>query len=99
MTSPDRISELAQMAKEFDEETTSEERRVELVTALRDFAEEELPDSRCVHCHRGGFSVPYTHALIEGHCYSPAGVADYTRITKVCEFCFDKTHEKYSEFE
>lgn len=89
MTTPTRQAELTLLGEEFDNKDTSNERRIEILTKVRDYAEEEMPDSRCQFCKRGGIYAPFTHALIEGHCYSYDGMVDYTRITKVCEFCFD----------
>jgi len=90
MTAQDRIELLTAMGEEFESPKTSDDRRIELLITLRNFAEEEMPESKCVYCHQTGFHAPYTEALIEGHCYSPAGVSEYAMITKVCEYCFDK---------
>lgn len=90
MTSPERFAELQKMRREFYENSTTDKRRVEILTQVRTWAEEELPQSRCVNCKRGGIDVPYEYALIEGHCYSEAGSRDYQRITNTCEYCFDK---------
>lgn len=89
MTSQERLLELDTMRKVFESKDTTDERRAEILTKMQGWAEEEMPESRCVDCKRGGVYAPYTHALIPGHCYSYDGMVDYTRITKMCEFCFD----------
>lgn len=90
MTSPERIAQLNALSAEFYASATTRERRVEIATLVRDWAEEEMPESRCLNCHHAGVDLPYDEALIEGHCYSPDGVRDYTHITRVCEYCFDR---------
>ena len=101
MTSTERLEELAKMGEEFDAKDTTNERRIEILTRLRDIAEEEMPESRCQFCRHTGIYAPFTHALIEGHCYSHEGMVDYTRVTMVCEFCFDnlpRPEEEENEF-
>jgi hypothetical protein len=93
VTSIERLDELTRMHEEFIAMATTEERRAEILTKMRGFAEEEMPESRCIQCKHTGFYAPYSYALIEGHCYSHDGMVDYTRITMMCEFCFDKIHE------
>lgn len=90
MTTLERKAVLDQMSAEFYDPATNRDRRVVIAMQVRDWAEEEMPESRCLHCHRGGIYLPWDEALIEGHCYSEDGMTDYTRITKICEFCFDR---------
>lgn len=88
MTSEETKAELATLRTEFYAKEVTRERQVEIAERVREFAEEE-GSPRCLYCKRAGISIPYTEALIEGHCYSSDGVRDFTRITGVCEFCFD----------
>lgn len=97
MTSPERLAELQKLHNEFYAEATSDERRIEILTQVRTWGEEEMPESRCHFCKHGGFYAPYDRALIEGHCYSEAGMRDYTRVTGVCEFCFDSLPQDEEE--
>lgn len=89
MTSKENLDKLAELREEW-EENISRERRIEIVTFVRDMAEVEMPESRCLNCKHTGVYIPHDEALIEGHCYSHDGMVEYTRISKVCEFCFDK---------
>lgn len=93
----ERHDQLRLMQQEFEDENTTDDRRVEILTLMRSFAEQEMPDATCIYCKQVGIYAPYTHALIEGHCYTQDGVRDFTRITGVCEFCFDKAHEGVEE--
>lgn len=99
MTSPEELKELKKLSDEFYADDTTRERRIEIVTRVRDMAERNMPESRCLNCKRGGVAIEHDEALIEGHCYSTDGIRDYTRITKICEFCFDKMHEGLDEEE
>jgi hypothetical protein len=63
--------------------------RVFLEQASKEAQEAQL-GRKCLFCGKYAFCVPYSQALIEGHCYSEGGMRDMTRITQVCEFCFDE---------
>lgn len=89
-TAAERLSALQTYRREFYEDATTDERRVEILTIIRGWAEEEMPESKCISCGHAGIGIPYEYALIEGHCYSEAGEKDYQSITKQCEYCFDK---------
>lgn len=91
---PEQAEHLQALQDEFYADETEHERRVAILLELRPMAAEMMPESRCIFCKQPGLDVPWDEALVEGHCYSPEGVRDYTAITKVCEFCFDKVHEQ-----
>ena len=74
---------------EFETRETSRERRVELLTLVREGANEAKMGRPCPMCKNYPFFAPHDEALIEGHVYSHDGVAEI-RITGYCEFCFDK---------
>lgn len=86
----DRTAELNEARKMFYEDETTDEQRVQILLMMREFAKIDMPDSQCVSCKQPGLGVPYEYALIEGHCYSDAGMRDYTMITRMCEYCFDR---------
>lgn len=73
---------------EFETSTTTRERRIELLTLVREGANEAKVGRPCPRCKNYPFFAPYDEALIEGHVYSHDGVAEI-RITGYCEFCFD----------
>lgn len=93
MTAPDVLATLRELEQQFNDPNATDEIRKTIVEQVRVYSELELHE-RCLVCKRGGVYIPYHKALIEGHCYSENGVKDYTRITGVCEFCFDKMHEE-----
>lgn len=95
MATKERMQELGALQVEFDREATTDERRVEILLKVQVWAAEEQPESHCVICKKNGLYIPYDYALIEGHCYSEAGMQEYTRISKVCEYCFDKMHKDF----
>lgn len=85
---------------EFERDTTTDERRAEILTLMRDSAEEaqmgtswNLNKVKCPRCQHHLFYAPWTHALIEGHVYSDDGVRE-VYITGFCEFCFDLITEE-----
>ena len=81
---------------EFGNPNTSDERRVEILTLVRDGANEAEMGTRCPRCKNFTFYIPWGHALIEGHVYSHDGISEL-RITGYCEFCFDVITEKPEE--
>lgn len=86
-TSPERLDELNKMRIEFEKESTTDERRIEILLKVQEFAAEETT-ATCVHCKKHIVACPYEYALIEGHTYSADGEREYY-ITKLCEWCFD----------
>jgi len=44
---------------------------------------------RCYNCGHIGYDYPADKAYAPGHCYSPDGVVEFTRLSGLCEFCFD----------
>jgi hypothetical protein len=90
MTSPERLALLENMKAEFYDDKTNDERRVELLLQVQEWAAEEMPKSKCRDCKKPGVYIPWQYALVEGHCYSHNGMTDYITITGVCEYCFDK---------
>ena len=93
MTSIERLARLQEMKVEFEDKATTDQRRVELLTQVRDWAEDEIPESRCRQCGHSGICIIYDYALIEGHCYSASGIREYQSLSKICEYCFDKMHK------
>lgn len=81
---------------EFENPDTEEARRVEILTLLRDGADEAQMGPKCPRCRHYSFHAPYDYALIEGHIYSDAGAAE-VYITGYCEFCFDEITEEPDE--
>jgi hypothetical protein len=57
--------------------------------ALNDVVTHGGASPRCSNCMQTGYYYPADRAYAPGHCYSEAGVTDFTRITGICEFCFD----------
>lgn len=77
------------LQQEFETSTTTRERRIELLTLVREGANESKMGRPCPMCKNYPFFAPHDEALIEGHVYSHDGVAEI-QITGYCEFCFDK---------
>jgi hypothetical protein len=75
--------------REFETQTTTKERRVELLTLLQEAANESKLGRPCPVCGNHLFYAPHTEALIAGHVYSNEGLME-VRITGYCEFCFDR---------
>lgn len=73
---------------EFENSATTRERRIEILTLVREGANEVKVGPRCPRCKNYSFFAPHDEALIEGHVYSRDGLAEI-RITGYCEFCFD----------
>lgn len=90
MTSTERLQELQVLKVEFYDDKTTDNRRVEILEQVRVWAAEET-SGRCGLCTQAIISIPYPYALIEGHCYSAQGTAEF-HITGTCEYCFDKIH-------
>lgn len=74
---------------EFDHQDTLRERQVEILTLLREGANEAEMGRQCPMCKNYPFFAPHDEALIEGHVYSDNGMTEL-RITGYCEFCFDR---------
>jgi len=74
---------------EFENSKTTRERRVAILTLVREGANEAKALVPCPMCKNYPFFAPHDEALIEGHVYSHAGLAEI-RITGLCEFCFDR---------
>ena len=83
------MEEKMALQKEFEGSTTTRERRVTILTLVRDGANEAQMGPSCPMCKNYPFFAPHDEALIEGHVYSHDGIAEI-RITGYCEFCFDK---------
>jgi len=83
---------------EFETSTTTRERRIELLTLVREGANEAKQRHRCPMCKNYLFYAPHDEALIEGHVYSPEGLAEIG-ITGLCEFCFDRVTAEPNEEE
>jgi len=56
--------------------------------ALREVHEKQ-PDPKCPNCHVSGYFYPADKAYAPGHVYSEEGLAEFTRYSRYCEFCFD----------
>ena len=93
--SPD---EKAVVQQEFENENTTRERRIELLTLLKEAADESEMGSPCPRCKHYPFFAPHDEALIEGHVYSNEGIAEF-RISGYCEFCFDLVTQEPDENE
>lgn len=78
---------------EFKRHTTTDERRAEILTLVRDGADEAQMGPKCMRCGHYSFHVTWDHALIEGHVYSKDGVRE-VYISSCCEFCFDLIAEE-----
>lgn len=81
---------------EFDHRDTPRERRAEILTLLREGANEAEMGTRCPKCKNYPFFAPHDEAIIEGHVYSHDGMEEL-RITGYCEFCFDKITQEPDE--
>jgi hypothetical protein len=66
-------------------------------SALYDVVQNGGSSPRCYNCQQTGYYYPADRAYAPGHCYSEAGVTDFTRITGMCEFCFDGLHQDLDE--
>ena len=80
--------EKAALKAEFENQATTRERLIELLTLLQEGANEAGMGRRCPRCKNFLFYAPSDEALLEGHVYSRDGLAEI-RITGFCEFCFD----------
>ena len=88
----------AALKDEFENENTTRERRVELLTFLQEAADEAKQLRPCPRCKHHLFYAPHNEALVEGHVYSQDGMAEIS-ITGYCEFCFDLVTEEPDEEE
>jgi hypothetical protein len=79
----------AALRDEFYVDTTTRERRVEILTLMRGGADEARMGRPCPKCKHFPFFAPHDEPLIEGHVYSDAGHQEIG-ITGYCEFCFDE---------
>lgn len=77
------------LRNEFETSTTTRERRIEILTLVREGADEAKMGRPCPRCKHHSFYAPHDEALIEGHVYSHDGMVEATQITGYCEFCFD----------
>jgi hypothetical protein len=84
MTDEQRLA----LQHEFENRDTPRERKVEILTLMRDGADEAKMGRPCPKCKHHPFFAPHDEALLEGHVYSHDGLAEI-RITGYCEFCFD----------
>jgi len=76
------------LQKEFETSTTTRERKIEILTLVREGANESKMGPPCPRCKNYPFFAPHDEALIEGHVYSHDGMTEI-RITGYCEYCFD----------
>lgn len=83
------MDEKMALQSEFEDRATTRERRIKLLTLVREGADEAKMGRPCPMCKHYPFFAPHDEALIEGHVYSHDGVAEI-RITGYCEFCFDR---------
>lgn len=88
------MTDLIVLQQEFEDVDTAHERRVEILTTLREQAalfydEQNNTSMQCVMCKRSVFVALWNEALIEGHIYSHDGQREFS-ITRTCEYCFDK---------
>jgi len=77
------------LQQEFKTSTTTRERRIELLTLVREGSNEFKIGRPCPMCKNYPFFAPHYEPLIEGHVYSHDGMAEIG-ITGYCEWCFDK---------
>lgn len=77
----------------------------EITLALNDKrkrALETYPGQVCRNCHKPVIYLDQTEivnfngAIFEGHIYSPEGLDEF-RISRNCEYCFDKITEEFDE--
>ena len=90
--------EKAACQAEFQNSGTSRERRIELLTLVREGADEAQMGNPCPKCKHYPFMAEHSEALIEGHVYSNEGYLELS-ITGLCEFCFDLVTQEPDEEE
>lgn len=90
------IGEKIALQQEFESEDTTRERRIELLTLLQEGSDEAKTGRPCPRCKHYPFFAPYDEALIEGHVYSRAGIAEIG-LSCYCEFCFDLVTQEPDE--
>jgi hypothetical protein len=73
---------------EFEDESTSDERRIEILKIVQGEAEIHTPEKKC-YDGEVVFFVQWHKALIPGHIYSKDGLKEY-QISKHCEYHFDE---------
>jgi hypothetical protein len=86
------------LRREFETDTTTHERKVTILTLVREGANEAQIGLPCPMCKNYLFFAPHDEALIEGHVYSNDGLREI-RITGYCEFCFDRVTAEPEEEE
>ena len=86
------------LGEEFGTTATTKERRVEILTLLREGSDEAKMGRLCPRCRHYPFFAPHDEGLIEGHVYSREGLTE-VRITGYCEFCFDLVTAEPDEVE
>ena len=86
------------LQQEFETRATTDERRIEILTLVREGSNESKMGRPCPRCKNYPFFAPHDEALIEGHVYSHDGMAEI-RITGYCEFCFDLITQEPDEEE
>jgi hypothetical protein len=92
------LEEKQALEREFEDKSTTRERRIELLTLLQEGANEAKMGRPCPRCKNYLFYAPHDEALIEGHVYSRDGLAEI-RITGYCEWCFDLITQEHDEEE
>lgn len=80
------MSNLQELELRWNASDVSDAERVEIVKELQSAAPED--GKICHKCHQNVVYAPLSRALVEGHCYSNAGVGE-VGISGICEFCFD----------
>ena len=69
------------------------------LTEVIEAQETGKPSPKCICCGVIGYDYPATKAYAPGHCYSSSGIAEFTRISGVCEWCFDRITQALNEDE
>jgi Pyruvate/2-oxoacid:ferredoxin oxidoreductase delta subunit len=97
MTTEAQLENLTKAQKIFESGLASERTMKACLRLVRIYATEEPGyDMRCMNCKKAVFYAPHPEGLIEGHVYSQNGMLEY-RISRYCEFCFDKVTEEDEE--
>lgn len=63
--------------------------------AVKKLHEEGKYDLKCIFCNELVFFVEAPVSMEKGHIYSRAGNDEFKN-TRICEFCFDETCEKFA---
>lgn len=86
---PEQLTQSKIYKKEFEDAKTTDERRAELVAWVQERAAEDGETQACWNCKKLVVMLDWHEGVAEGHIYSHDGMREY-RISRVCEFCFDK---------